>query len=259
MTKLYDLSLTVNNGAVMWPRIVDNVLYGGSGPFPGHSRANTKRWPLRWRVGVPSFEGHLHGGTHVDAPIYAIDGGASLDKIPLDNLYGTGVVLDFRKKKKWDRITAEDFEKATPKIKAGDIVVVNTGWHKYYGPDNYTYFNHYPGMVPSAADWLIKKKVKGIAGTWATSDHPLAFNPLKYYAPWLLQEYMDTTGEDPAKEFPSLEPCLTRLLEAGITCIQNVGKDVDKVAGKRCTLMAFPFVVERADAGMTRLVAMVEE
>jgi kynurenine formamidase len=256
--KLYDLSQTVSNGAVMWPRIVENVIHGGAGPFTGQSRANRPWWPLAWRVGQPMFEGHLHGGTHVDAPIYVLDGGISLDKIPLENLYGTGVVVDFRHKKKWDRITAEDFEKATPKIQRGDFVVCNTGWHKFYGEQNYIYFNHYPGLVPSAAEWLIKKKVKAIAGTWATSDHSLAFNPLKTYAPWLLQEYKDETGKDPGEEFPNFEPCLTKLLEAGITCIQNVGKDVDRVTGKRCTLAAFPFVVERADAGMTRLVAIVE-
>ena len=49
------------------------------------------------------------------------------------------------------------------------------------------------------------------------------------------------------------------LLEAGITCIQNVGKDIDLVTGKRCTLAAFLLAIEKADAGMTRLVAIVED
>ena len=260
MTKLYDLSQTVHNGSVMWPHIADNVISGFPGAFVGRSRANTKEWPLRWRNGLPTYLGHLHGGTHVIAPLYAIDGGTSQDKIPLDKLYGTGVVVDFRyKKKKWARLTAEDFEKAKPEIKAGDIVVCNTGWQEYYDRDNYIYFNHYPGMVPSAAEWLIKKKVKGISGTWPTSDHSLAYNPLKSWMPWLYEEYITETGKDPAKEFPTFEPCLAMLLEAGITCIQNAGKDIDLVTGRRCTLAAFLMAIEKADAGMTRLVAIVED
>jgi kynurenine formamidase len=257
--KLYDLSQPVYNGAVMWPRLADNVIFGGAGPFQGESRANRPWWPLRWRSGQPGFSGHLHGGTHVDAPIYCIDGGISLEKIPLENLYGTGVVVDFRYMKKWDKITAEDFDNAKPAIREGDFVVVNTGWHRFYGGQNYVYFHHYPGLVPSAAEWLIKKKVKAIAGTWATSDHSLAFAPLQTHIPWLYEEYKNETGKDPGEEFPNFEPCLTMLLENGISCIQNAGEDIDQVTGKRCTLAAFPFVVEHADAGMARLVAIVED
>ena len=43
------------------------------------------------------------------------------------------------RKKKWEVITADDLENASPQIREGDIVIVNTGWHKYYG-DNQHYF-----------------------------------------------------------------------------------------------------------------------
>jgi len=53
---------------------------------------------------------------------------------------------------KWSRITAEDFERAEPKIKRGDIVVCNTGWQRYWRKDDMEYYGHYPGLVPSAAE-----------------------------------------------------------------------------------------------------------
>lgn len=77
--------------------------------------------------------------------------GITADKIPLENLYGTGVVLDFRNKKKWDTISAAELEKATPKIEKGDFVVINTGWHTWLNwlkPNKaYEYYNCYPGFV----------------------------------------------------------------------------------------------------------------
>jgi kynurenine formamidase len=56
-----------------------------------------------------------------------------------------------------------------PKIEPGDWVVINTGWHKFWRWDNNEYFNHYPGLGPEAADWLVAKKVKGVTGTWGAT------------------------------------------------------------------------------------------
>jgi kynurenine formamidase len=257
--KLYDLSQPFGTGTPMWPRWLAPDILVGESAFTGITPAGHPEFPLLRGGGMGgAWIGHLHVATHIVAPIYCIDYGLTLEKIPLEKCYGTGVVLDFRNKKKWDRITAEDFEKATPKIKEGDFVVVNTGWHKYWRVNEYVYFHHYPGLVPSAAEWLIKKKVKAVAGTFAALDHPLAFPPLEKTIPHLNLEYKKETGKDPIEEFPDYEPCLTMLLEKGIICIPNAGADVDQVTGKRCTLAAFPFRLVEADAGMVRLVAIVE-
>jgi|1186.fasta_scaffold05283_3 arylformamidase len=37
----------------------------------------------------------LHTGTHVDAPVHAIDGGAGIEALPLDALVGPAEVVDF--------------------------------------------------------------------------------------------------------------------------------------------------------------------
>jgi arylformamidase len=36
----------------------------------------------------------VHSGTHVDAPLHFVDGGASVEKLPLDVLVGPGVVVE---------------------------------------------------------------------------------------------------------------------------------------------------------------------
>jgi len=276
-TKIYDLSQLFWPGAAMWPHLVSDIQYGQDSFIgvrsTGWHGLNHPGWfdmggqpgmgvpiPMNPSIHGHGWIGHMHPGTHVDAPIYLMPEGITADKIPLENLYGTGVIIDMRNKGKWDTITAEDFEKATPKIEAGDFVVVNTGWQTWLKPDkSYEYYNYYPGLVPSAAEWLIKKKVKAIAGTWPVCDHSLSFTPLEKNMPWLYNDYVRETGKEPGKEFSGgFEACLTMLLKSGITCIQNAGGDIDEVTGKRCTLCAWPFRMEETDAAMVRLVAIVE-
>ena len=82
-----------------------------------------------------------------------------------------GVVVSIPKEK-WEVITAEDLEKATPEIREGDIVIVNTGWHRYWG-DSRKYFVESPGTYDEAGAWLAEKKVKGFGIDCQALDHPL--------------------------------------------------------------------------------------
>lgn len=251
-------------------------IYDLSQPFG----ADTPLWPLpgprsdlifqrvqflgRFHKRSVTYTGTFHAGTHIDAPSHVLhpcEGGYMLDKVPLENCYGTGIVVDFRymETMKWHIVTPEDLEKATPKIEPGDFVVFNTGWHKLWRWDNYAYFNHYPSLGPESAEWLVKKKVKGVAGTWGATDSPLWHYPLSEQMSWLDREFRKETGRDPDVEFPDYEPAHRILARNGITAIENAGGDVDLVTGRRCTIAAFPFRCELADGGFVRLVAIIEE
>jgi len=208
------------------------------------------------------YTGTLHAGTHMDAPSHVLhpcEGGIMLDKIPLENCYGTGVIVDLRYMKKWQFVTAKDLENAKPKIEAGDFVVFNTGWHKYWRWDNYAYYNRYPGLGPEAAQWLIDRKVTGVAGTWGATDHVLWHYRLAETMPWVDKEYRKETGKDPDKLFPEYEPCHRMFLRNGIVTVENAGGDIDEVTGQRCIISAFPFRCEMADGGFVRLVAILDK
>ena len=252
--KLYDLTTPWDTNVPFWPHVGDaDVVYSRLVQHSaGYGKGGATKQAAR-------FEGVLHMGTHIDAPLHCIDQGMTVGQIPLENCYGTGVIVDFRHMEKWHKISAEDFEKATPKIEPGDFVVCNTGWHKWWYVKDYVYFNHYPGLVPSGAEWLIKKKVKGIAGTWGALDHPCAHAPLRQLEPWLYDEYTKETGRDPDEEYPVYEPCHTLLLSNGITSIENAGGDIDAVTGMRCTIAAFPWRFMEGDGCMVRLVAIVDD
>ncbi|HVY55249.1 MAG TPA: cyclase family protein, partial [Thermodesulfobacteriota bacterium] len=85
-----------------------------------------------------------HGGTHIDAPEHFGKGKETVDEIPLNHLIGSAVVIDVSKKAASNRdylISIEDFtewESVNGRIPEGSIVLLNTGYSKYW-PDRVRY------------------------------------------------------------------------------------------------------------------------
>lgn len=252
-----------------WGHKVD--IYDLTQPFSEH----TPTWPFsaenaqiirirshaKDRVLAHKLIHTMHMATHTDAPLHVEDGFPSIDEVPLDRYIGEGVVVSIPKKK-WEVITPEDLEKAEPGIEPGDIVIINTGWHRYYG-DNIEYFCYAPGTYKEAGEWFVKKGVKAVGVDLPAMDHPLGTRlaqgaghpPL---APWLLEEYKKETGRDVYDDFPYWEPCHRILYTHGILGYENVGGEIDKVTGKRCIIIGFPLKWVKGDGSMVRLVALVE-
>jgi kynurenine formamidase len=201
----------------------------------------------------------MHSGTHIDAPGHVVPGTPFMDEVPLPYFFGTGVVVSIPKKK-WEIITPADLEAARPQIRENDIVIVNTGWHKYYG-DNQQYYGYSPGFYKEAGEWFVDKKVKMIGSDTQALDHPLGtaigpHGPGKPdgLLPQVCQEYHETTGRTVLEDFPEWEPCHNAVLSNGICGFENIGGDIDKVTGKRVTFAAFP----KGDGCIVRLVAMLD-
>ena len=94
--KLYDATLPIQKGMVTFP---------GDPPFemqPYFQRSKGDPFDLA----LLSRGTHL--GTHVDPPAHYLDGGATVDEIPLEALVGPGVVLDMRGKSQVDRQALEE-------------------------------------------------------------------------------------------------------------------------------------------------------
>ncbi|MFK7802597.1 MAG: cyclase family protein [Anaerolineae bacterium] len=204
----------------------------------------------------------MHSSTHIDAPAHVVEGTAFIDEVPLDKFFGTGVVLSIPKNK-FEMITGDDLEKASKdlEVRKGDVVIINTGWHKKYS-DSQEYFGRCPGLVPSAATWLIEKGVKVVGHDTQANDHPLAtaigpHGPGGPLMPLINAEYEAHTGNKVIDDFPDWEPVHRMLFTEGILGIENVGGNLDAVTGKRCTFSFFPWRWERGDGCIIRLVAML--
>ncbi|XP_060072489.1 isatin hydrolase-like [Ylistrum balloti] len=163
--KIVDLTYGLDSGAITWPSNPKfNLTYLYRGAF-GHV------WLENNRIDLAE-----HTGTHVDAPIHLAlnSGGWKNHQIPIERLAGPGVIIDVKSQAEADidyRVTVDDvkaWEKRNGKIPYGAVVLMNSGWQKYY-PDYNDVFKtsnlsdstsyHFPSWHEDAVKWLISNRV----------------------------------------------------------------------------------------------------
>lgn len=122
---------------------------------------------------VTALDLACHVGTHIDAPRHFIDGGRTIDEIPLDRLYGTGVVWNIPSTP-FHQISVADLEAAQPRCRADDIVFLYTGWESRWGDPSY---DDHPYLSDDAATWLVAQQVKMVGVDFGTPDLPVVKRP----------------------------------------------------------------------------------
>ncbi|HUC20715.1 MAG TPA: cyclase family protein, partial [Candidatus Polarisedimenticolaceae bacterium] len=84
-----------------------------------------------------------HVGTHMDAPMHMLEGGISLDQIPVDHFAGRGRFVE---------VEDGSFESVkNAGIQEGDIVLFQTGMSEKYHES--VYFENYPAMSEDTANY----------------------------------------------------------------------------------------------------------
>ena len=245
--QMYDLSQPWGHGVPEWPSSVNLA-------------TSTLKFHAKDGYLLKAWEGIMHRTTHMDVEIHVTENGKSLKDYPLSCYFGTGVVVSIPKGK-WGVITAEDLEKATPTIRRGDIVMINTGSHHNLG-DNDDYYQYSPGFYKEAGEWLVERGVKLVGIDVQALDHPLGTKLVSHGPgpthPHLFDEYRAETGREIGDDFPYWEPCHKIITGAGIPGIENIGGQLDAVTGKRCTFMCFPWNWPDGDGCVIRVVAMTD-
>ena len=182
----------------------------------------------------------MHNTTHIDAPAHVVAGTPFIDEVPLPHFFGTGLVVPVPKQR-WEQITADDLERACGHaVRPYDVIVINTGWHHKY-EDNDEYFAYCPGLVPSAADWMIDHQVKVVGHDTQANDHPLATaigphrnGPL---LPHLAREYVAWSGgrtpgaSPPATFHRQVRPAATRFTASTSACASAARFSSNRAAG----------------------------
>ncbi len=210
------------------------------------------RWYARHGLRTNQITASLHSGTHVDAPSVYIPGGANIDDLPIDQFLHEGVILHLPRDD-WGVIDAHDLERARPEIRAADIVVLVTGWHKYYFADQEKYQLKQPGLNRRAVDWLVTKHVAMVC-----ADQPSAEHIFMHIARWdeLRRDVFAGVQFDP-NEFPPAY-AHKQLLGHGILMCDHIGGDVDTVLDRRCMLGIFPARYVDVEGAPARAVAILD-
>jgi arylformamidase len=166
--KVIDLSLTIS----------EDVLYAG---FPrslvyGKPESSTKIWEVASlkenKVQSHNFTMCTQHFTHYDAPAHFLEDGLKNDEVPIDSFVGEAVMFDMMHKEPGSYVTANELENAGVEVREGDIAVIRTGWtDKAFG--TLRFWQEMIGLSTCAAEWLISKKVKSVAGDFMLCDSPL--------------------------------------------------------------------------------------
>ncbi len=164
-----DLTHTFDTDTVYWPTEAGFELSVG---FEG---INDKGYFYKSN----HFAAADHGGTHLDAPVHFAQGRLAADAVPLTSLMGPACVIDVSNKAASDpdySLTVDDidaWEQVHGLIPAGCIVVMNTGYHRFW-PDRQAYMGtalagaqgvanlHFPGFSAAAAELLVKRKIAAV-------------------------------------------------------------------------------------------------
>ncbi len=186
-----------------------------------------------------------HGGTHLDAPIHFASGGHTTADIPLAQLMGPARVIDIR-----DRCAADPDYTLTPRdievherrhgtIEPGTVVLVRTGWGRFY-PDLQRYLGSdvrgtagdlsFPGIGAEAARVLVERQVDLVGLDTASLDH------------------------GPSTRFEAHRV----LAEADIPGLENVA-NLDRVPPTGATVLALPMKIEGGTGGPCRIIAILPD
>ena len=139
---IIDISVPVRPGMIVWDDeaapVVERVssIAGGDG-------YNLSRFVLG-----------AHTGTHVDAPLHFIEGGASVEHLPLEALIGPALIVDARSVA--EEIDAETVEREV--VTGTERVIFATRNSQLWDRDGFT--NDFVGVSPAAAALLVERGVR---------------------------------------------------------------------------------------------------
>ena len=232
-SKVVDLTHAFDEKAIYWPT---------AKPFTWEKESWGRNAEGNWYT-AGRYSASEHGGTHLDAPIHFAEGGLTADKIPVSKLVGPAVVIDVRDAVTKDRdyvlapADIEGWEARHGRISQGSIVLVLTGWEKFWG-DRKGYLGtdkpgdtanlHFPGLSKEAAALLAARKVDAVGLDTPSLDH----GPSKTF---------DTHRE---------------LAAANIYGLENVA-NLDRVPATGATLIALPMKIAGGTGGPVRIIAIV--
>ncbi len=114
-------------------------------------------------------------GTHMDSPAHCIPGEKTIDQLPLSDLIRPCVVIDVSargdEKYKVSVADVQQFEKAHGPIPAGSIVMIKTGWARFWDkPTEYHNNYRFPAVDVEAAKLLLSRGMKGLGIDTLSSD-----------------------------------------------------------------------------------------
>jgi arylformamidase len=168
-----------------------------------------------------------HMGTHLDAPSHFIPDGATIERLPISTLLGPAVCVPVHNAPN-EPVSRDQLEAACHQARAGDALLIRTGWDDRYGSDDYL---DHPYLSDEAARWIVERGFRLVGVDTPTPDLP---GPLR----------------EPGFPFPVHKI----LLGAGVLILENLV--LREVVGQRFSLFIGALRVRGGDGAPARVLAI---
>ncbi len=142
--RIYDLSLGISPDLPVWPG------------DPAIKLERVKSMSQGANNNVSHLSCGVHVGTHVDAPLHFVDGGAGVEKLPLKVLTGRVYVVEMRRAETIDAaaLEASDLPPRTRRV------LFRTRNSDYWARKSPDFQKDFVAIEPSGAEWLVRKGVQ---------------------------------------------------------------------------------------------------
>ncbi|MDH6124380.1 cyclase family protein [Kitasatospora sp. GP82] len=156
----------------MAPTLIDltHPVTTGMPVYPGDPEVELRPALTTATAGVNVLGLHLgsQSGTHVDAPYHVDVTWPTLDGLPLELFTGPAVVADLRGLDPRTGVTPDRLAAALERCTPDTILLLATGWPRYWGTDRYL---AHPWLTPEAAEAIAAAGVRTL-GVDALSIDP---------------------------------------------------------------------------------------
>jgi kynurenine formamidase len=219
MDALLDLSHPLQGG----------MLVGGDLAPPSFQQRQTGHSTADLRILVTEFHLASHVGTHIDAPKHFDPEGSPVDELDLGSFTGEAVLLETETPAATP-IDVESLLGSGPTVQPGDILLVKTGWSRYYSVSQEATYREHPYFDAAAVEVLERLGISMLAVDVMSPDAPVSRR---------------TDGFD----FPVHQ----RLLGAGTLIAENL-RFGDAAPGNY-QVWAFPLSIKGGDGAPVRFIA----
>ncbi len=152
--KIHDVTLTLRPGMTTW------------GSEPGPEITPLRRIARGDTANVSTISMSDHTGTHVDPPIHFIEGGATVDQLPVDALLGPCVVVDYDGA---GHVSAEWLESARVPADAKRLLLKTSNSQLWEDPTQ-KFTRDIVAVNASAARWCVDRGVRLVGVDYLTIE-----------------------------------------------------------------------------------------